>query len=296
MRRFWLLFGLFLFALLAGCGQQGPSSNGGGNNQASSQAVATTLQEAEVQLFKITEPLGKAGFPIPLVPLLLSEDVAPLDTATWNCDSMTATGNLSDADDDGIPVNATFNGKCTWSYSGSEGSVSGSWEFQNLNVQDPNDADPTAGVKASGKVIWTFSAGGSTITWTWTLTQHDFEKGSSGYSFTYRGSWTIETSQGTFTEAYDLTGTWAPDDASDPWGDGVLSATGHFSGGGPSCTNGWSLDVTLTSLHYQGDKIVSGNASFSGTDCNGNTGSVTITWSPDQVCVKIDGNTVCADQ
>ncbi len=293
MRRFWLLFGLFLFALLAGCGQQTAPNAGG---EAMAQEVATTLQAADAQLYRIAEPLGIAGVPVPTAPFLFASGVAPLDTATWNCDSVTATGNLSDADDDGIPVNATFNGKCTWSYSGSEGSVSGSWEFQNLNVQDPNDADPTAGVKASGKVIWTLSAGGSTITWTWNLTRHDFVKQSGGYEFAYEGSWSVTTNDGSYTFEYNLTGAWTPDDPGDPWGDGVLTAEGQFDASGPSCADGWHLSVTLTNLHYQGDKIVSGNASFSGTDCDGNTGSVTIAWSPDQVCVTIDGNTVCVEQ
>jgi len=293
MRRFWLLFVLFLFALLAGCGQQGaPGGGGGGNNQSSPQAVAATLQAAELQLFKITEPLGKVGFPMPL---LLAKGVVPLDTATWDCTSVTASGDLTDADGDGIPVDATFNGGCTWSYSGGGGSANGSWEFRNLNVQDPNDRDPDAGVKASGQVVWTLSAGGGTITWTWTLSQHDFVKDSGGYSFIYRGIWTTETSQGTFTEEYKLTGTWTPD-ASDPWGDGVLSATGHFSGNGPGCTNDWSLDVTLTSLHYQGGKIVSGTADFAGTDCEGNSGSVEITWYPTQVCFTTDSGSFCIDQ
>ena len=295
MRKYWLWFGLFLFALLAGCGQQGAPGGSGGNNQASPQEVATTLQAVDAQLYKITEPLSKVGFPVPFVPLLLSEGVAPLDTATWDCASVTASGNLSDADDDGIPVNATFNGRCTWSYSGGGGSASGSWEFKDLNVQDPNDHDPDAGVKASGQVIWTFSYGSDSVTWRWTLTQHDFVKGSSGYSFTYRGSWTFQVSDGTYTEDYDLTGTWTPD-ASDPWGDGVLSANGRFSGNGPSCTNGWSLDVTLKSLHYQGGKIVSGTANFSGTDCEGNSGSVEITWHPTQVCFTTDSGSFCVDQ
>ena len=293
MRRFLLLFGFLLFALLTGCGQQSAPNVGG---EASAKQVVITLQAADAQLYRIAEPLALAGVPVPTMPFLFASGVAPLDTATWNCDNVTTTGNLSDADDDGIPVNATFNGKCTWSYSGSEGSVSGSWEFQNLNVQDPDDADPTSGVKVSGKVIWSFSAGGSTITWTWNLTRHDFVKQSGSYGFTYEGSWSVATNDGSYTFEYDLTGTWTPNDPSDPWGDGVLNAEGQFNASGPNCASGWHLNVTLSNLDFRGDKIVSGNASFSGTNCDGDSGWIRINWSATQICFTTQDGSFCVNQ
>lgn len=188
---------------------------------------------------------------MPLVPLSLSEGVAPLDTASWSCSGFSETGDLTDADGDGIPVNATLNGTCDWSYSGSEGSVSGSWTFKNLNVQDPDDHDPEAGIKAKGEVDWSYTAGNETDTFRWEINQHDFIKQGDRYSFIYNGSLTIKTSAGTYTEDYNLSGTWTPKNPQNPWGDGTLEgASGSFSGSGPNCANGWSLQVQLTNIHY----------------------------------------------
>jgi len=298
MRKYRLLFGLLLFALLAGCGQQtGPSGNDGGNNHGiAAQRVATALQAAEVQLYEVVSPLNRAGLPVPPALLPLSVGVAPLDTASWDCTPVTVFGNLADADDDGIPVNATFNGRCTWSYSGPGGAVSGWWEYKDLDVQDPNDHDPTAGIKASGEVDWSYTVQSETVTGTWELTQHDLTKQNDHYNFVYKGTWTLTTKDGKYTLHYDIHGTWTPDDPDNPWGDGVLSAEGSFSGRGPGCANGWNLQVNLTGLHHKGDKIVDGTASFSGTDCDGHSGSVSITWSPTQVCITVSGHTTCVPQ
>ena len=286
MKKRWIFVGAVLSVLLAACGTQAPNG-GGGSSSVDPRDVAAPLSTANEQLYKLSEPLALAGVPVPLLFLPLSSGATPLDVASWNCGTVTVTGTLTDADGDGIPVNATYNGRCNWSYSGTEGSFSGYWQYNNLKVQDPDDADPEAGIKVSGAVEWGYSGNGQSLTWTWTLTQHDFVKQGGGYDFTYVGQWDISAPDGNYTFSYDLSGSWTPDDPNNPWGDGTLNASGSFSGSGPNCT-GWSLQTTLTNVHYSAGRIDGGSASFSGTDCDGNATAFTVSWSPTEICVTVD--------
>ncbi|WP_457630384.1 hypothetical protein [Oceanithermus sp.] len=282
MKKAWVGLASFitLLVLLAACGGQNAASS------VDPKVTASTLNTVSEQLQKIQQPLALAGFPVEPVGAPLSGGVAPLDTASWNCDEVQVTGNLTDVDRDNIPVDATYNGKCTWSYTSAGGSVNGSWEFKNMEVKDPNDSDPDAGISVTGSIVYTISASDSgTITWTWNFDKHSFVKNGATYNFDYEGSWEVSSDGGTFSFNYTLIGTWAPDDASDPWGDGVLNVTsGSFSG---SCDSGsWNVSFTITNAHYSGGRIISGSASFTGTDCDGNSASISVTWSADQVCIN----------
>ncbi|ADR37476.1 hypothetical protein Ocepr_2025 [Oceanithermus profundus DSM 14977] len=292
MKKRWIFVGAVLTVLLAACGTQAPSG-GGGTSSIDPREVAGTLSTANEQLYDVSAPLGRVGIPVPLLLLPFSSGTAPLDVASWDCGSVTVTGTLTDTDGDGIPVNATYDGRCSWSYSGTEGSFSGYWEYRNLKVQDPDDADPAAGIKVNGVVEWGYSGGGQSLTWTWTLTQHDFVKQSGGYGFTYVGNWRIVVNDtDNYAFDYNLSGTWAPDTATDPWGNGTLNASGDFSGSGPACT-GWSLQATLSGVHFNGGMIDGGSATYTGTDCDGTSVTFDVTWTPTQVCITAGGNTIC---
>ncbi len=286
------LLGLWVL-LFAGCNQGAPSpgggGGGGGGGNATAQDVGKVLTAANEQLYRVESPLSLAGLPVPVLGLTpFSVGLIPQDTASWSCTDVTVTGDARDPDGDGIPANATYNGKCTWSYSGSGGSASGYWEYRNVNVQDPNNADPKAGVKVKGEIDWGVTSDTGHYTSTWRIDRHDLVRSGESYSFTYQGLWTVTIENvGTYTTDYNLKGTWAPDDRERPWYAGTMNATGSFSGTGPNCTNGWRANVTLKNVHYNGTKIDGGTATFSGTDCNGNSGSLTIEWSSSQVCIKI---------
>jgi len=300
MKRVWLGFGVLLVLLLAACGGQAPAGNGGNGDDGSSgvpvvepQDVAEVLSAANSQLYRLEQPLS-ALVPVPTLGLApFAVGIAPLDTADWDCSPVTVTGDASDPDNDGIPVNATYNGKCTWSYSGSGGSFAGYWEYENVNVQDPDSDDPQAGVKVKGKVEWGITSTASSVASTWTITQHDLVKQGDDYKFDYVGNWVVTADGDTYSFNYDLSGTWTPDDMDDPWGDGTVNAEGRFGGSSSSCATGWSFSVNLSGVHLTADKIDAGTANYSGTDCDGDTTTVSVTWSATEVCITTDGNTVC---
>ncbi len=276
------LLGLWVL-LFAGCNQGAPppggGGGGGGGGNATAQDVGKVLTAANAQLYWIESPLDSAGVPVPILGIApFSAGLAPQDVAGWNCTGVTVTDDARDADGDGIPVNATYNGRCTWSYSGSGGSVSGYWEYKNVNVQDPDDHDSKAGVMVHGAIEWGVSSSNRSYTSTWTITQHDLVRSGNTYNFTYKGNWTLTvSSSSTFTFNYQLSGTWTPEDPNHPWYAGTMNATGSFSGTGPGC-NGWSLGVKLSGVHDNGTTIDGGTAEFSGKGCDGSNCTVTVTW------------------
>ena len=296
----WFVLGLVSLGVLlfAGCNQtatSGGGGNGGTEATASAKDVAKVLTAANEQLYRVESPLSLAGLPVPVLGLTpFSVGLIPQDTASWSCTQVTVTGDARDPDGDGIPVNATYNGKCTWSYNGSNGSITGYWEFKDLNVQDPDNGDPAAGAKVHGTIEWGLTSSDGSVTSTWEIDRHDFVKNGITYNFDYLGTWTITIENvGTYTTNYNLKGTWTPDDREHPWYAGTIDATGSFDGTGPNCTNGWRADVTLENVHDNGTKIDGGTATFSGTDCDGNSASLSVTWSPSQVCVTVGGYTSC---
>ena len=286
MKKNWRYLAILLLAGLAACGGQAPK-------QAKPQDAATPLGVASEQLYRLSQPLALAGVPAPAMIMPFSEGVTALDTANWNCDAVTASGDLTDADGDGIPVNATYDGRCTWSYSGEGGSLSSFWRFDDLNIQDPSDHDEDAGVKASGAVSWGVSGAGTNVTVNWNLERHQLFRHGGSYDFAYKGSWTVTTDSGNFTFSYDLSGTWTPSSGDDPWGDGTMTASGDFGGSGPGCA-GWSSSVRLSGVVFDGGKVIGGTATVTVTDCSGSTETATITWSADRVCVSVDNHAACA--
>ncbi len=282
MKRSWkIAFLAALFALVS-CGGQPPGGNGGGGsgNVAKPNDVADVLAAANGQLFKIEGLLEEVGIPVPMLPFApFSGGVAAMDTASWNCSDVRVTGNATDADRDGIPVNATYDGRCTWSVSGSGGSASGYWEYQNVNVQDPDDHDPDAGVRVKGTVVWGIETADSSVDFTWNIVTHELVKSGGSHNFNYEGSWTISVDSETYTVNYDMSGTWSPDDPDDPWGNGTMTAEGSFSGTGPDCAGGWSVTFNLNALHFADCGIDGGSASYTVTDCGGDTCTLTVNWA-----------------
>jgi len=297
MKRYlWL--GVVLAAMITACGGGNPpgggsgGGGGGGENYVNPNKTTATLSAVNKQLYAIAQPLALAGIPVPILVAPLPASVTPLNDFGWDCGSVVITGNRSDADNDGIPVSATYNGRCSWNYSGPEGSSSGYWEYKDLRIQDPDDHDPHAGASATGQVIFGYSGNGETLTWTWNLQNHEIAKQGGAFRFTYEGSWSVSATGGTYSLSYDLSGSWNPDNSTDPWGNGTLNANGSFNGSGSSCSN-WQLNVTITDAHFNEGRIDGGRANFSGHDCDGDTENIAIVWSPTEVCITAEGHTSC---
>jgi len=279
VKKTWIILAIGMAALVS-CGGQKDNGGGSGTNFDPS-GVAKVLGTANEQLDKLTAPLAGSTVPIPLAPVLanpFSTGIAAMDSVDWSCDHVVVSGNTADADSDGIPVDATFNGRCTWSYAGGGETISGYWQYDNLKVQDPDDHDSAAGIKASGQVEWGVTSGGSSITFTWTLRQHDLVKSGGSYHFDYEGEWRISVGEEVYTFGYEFSGTWTPDDASKPWGNGTMSGTSSFNGNGPSCSAGWSVTATISAVHYADCGINSGQVDFQVTGCDGGSCNARIIW------------------
>ena len=295
----WVL--VLLVGLLAACGGGGGSQNsggggGGGGTPAPTVEPERTLGALEVNLahfYRVTYAMHYAGFLVPVLPVpILSAGAVPLDSYRWSCSEVRVTGDATDADDDGIPKNGVYNGSCQFTASSDTGGFQVSWRFQDLTVQDPDDRDPTAGLKASGTVEWAIDTGDRAYRATWNLNRFEFVRAGEVWNFVQEVDWSLYDGEDTVTLDYTLSGTWTPDDPEDPMAAGTLNGQSDYHGTASDCS-GWQLHATFNNVHDNGQKIDGGSASLSGTDCDGESGSVTITWSPTQICYTSEGNTFC---
>ncbi|WP_457636860.1 hypothetical protein [Oceanithermus sp.] len=280
-RGFWILLLTGLLSLVA-CNQQTGSNTS--NTASSEEALSSVItSEAPVNAAFVATATASAqrGAILPLPPFLLAGPFytasLTLTTYTWNCQGVTASGDLSDPDADGIPASAHYSGSCSVSADG----TTYTWTL-NYDLQDTNNADPLSGFSASGELTWEASGQAKLV---WTIDKHEVTKAGSGYDLTYQGSWeyTDYTDSSNNTNAsYNFSGTWTPDD---PNGDcladvfdraGTINLSGSIDVSG-SCT----ANVTFNpiNVHLNDDYCAdSGNISVSGTDCNGNT-CATVSWS-----------------
>ena len=292
MRRFWLLFGLFLFALLAGCGQQ---SGPGGENGASLSATQALETYAAVQS-RFVVPLtqiapGAGGLVPPFILYLSAFDPYAHELPLGDC-HVDASGSLADADHDLVPKDATFNGSCSWSITLDVVNVTVTWGFDDFKIQDPDDNNPNAGYRASGGMSWELQAGpGSEYTLELSVTRHElvWKADQSLYTYEYTGAFTWrDEDDAEHRDAYHLTGTWKPEDTDDPWFYGWQtidegSKIEDQEPGGSGWVTEHELDLqTNAALHFTEQGIESGELEATFIDygttppqsCN-----LTITWS-----------------
>ncbi len=279
------LLTLVAMALLAACGTtSGGSGGGGGGGGGGSENVdpAQTTQVLSGELSRLNQlvlPLAQMGVPVPLIPFpFSSQGLGPLDTWSWNCTGLQPTGDLRDGDRDGVPVDARYNGRCTYT----SGSGEATWEYQDLRVQDPNDSDPLAGFRVGGRIVfsWQFTANNRihTGSLSWDITELSHIRQGSTWNLTYRFTWTLSLEgQPAYVVAYDSTGTWTPDNPGDgPWGrTGQLTLQGSLTvreSNNPLVGINWNVNVHIASCG-----VDSGTISVTYTDPNGRTCSFTIT-------------------
>ncbi len=237
-----------LVLLLAACSTTTKKDNGGGNasNQATAvealdvneDLVLTSGERAEYDL-SLSE---KVGLPFGFVPserdfhLILNSPVSE-----WDCSESTVSGDATDADDDGIAVDATYEIKCTVGF----GKFAAVERTGTLVMKDANDNDPYSGYHAEGDITYTIGKGIFTVnhkfnrTWTRSDSGYDYEHSSSwswGSSTPTPGS--SKTTGESHTIKYAHAGSYTPDqdDNEDPF------------------DAGW-IKETATAEQYHGDKL-----------------------------------------
>ncbi len=277
----WVLLLLALLSLAA-CNQQ--TSNNTTNTASSEEAISNvTASELPVNhaLYAGAIAAARQNVTLPIPPFLIGSPFgAPLtlDTFAWDCRDVTATGNLSDPDDDGIPADAHYSGYCSVTGNG----TTFKWTL-NYDLKDANSADPLSGFSASGQITWEAVGQAKLV---WTINKHEVAKSGGGYNLIYQGNWEYTDytdPNNNATVNYDFSGTWTPDDPNGSSLQDIFNRAGTFDMSGSldvngSCTAHASFNTF--NIHFNDDYCAdSGNINVSGTDCDGNSYTVSVSWS-----------------
>jgi len=221
-----------LALLLAACGTTQQNSDG---NSASNQATAVEALEvteqpvqsggADVEYAVETDLEEELGIPFSFIPMDNGFfDVFASPVSDWDCSESTVSGDPSDADDDGIAKNATYNIKCTKKFTNLP-------MFRDavivertgtLTMKDADDNDPTSGYTSTGDITYSYMNGTFT-------TEHKFNrswtKQNGTYAYNHTNSWTWSAGDTSYGVEHAHAGSYTPDDANDPFAAGQLSET-----------------------------------------------------------------------
>lgn len=265
-----LTAGLFAFSpvMLDSCGGGGGGTSsgtsggtGGGTggsgtvNQASTNDVIPKTNLGENLYRTLQESISISGAPIffPAMPT----GISPLSISkqqTNNPCTANTSGNLTDIDDDGIPVNATYDFTCNYSYN----NIAITWQGK-ISAKDNNDNDPLSGYDLCTGV---FNNGCSRepINTSGPYGSLDFifdvnldGNPTIGYTFTtFYYQWQLTNNSnntGTATmESNNLTYDPDADGNNDPWDKGIWNGNINFSGSDNKGNSG-SFTMTLTNWH-----------------------------------------------
>ena len=271
---------LVLLLVLSACGgtDDGPDSDPEGD-------ATTPLTQQEAQEFVgvalsankfILEPFlglgagssGPFGLTAPARLNALGLQTSGLSVQQEDC--TTLTGNETDADNDGIPVDLTLTADCDQTFEGGRFIFRGS-----VRIQDKDDTNPTSGYSLVYRDYeLTVSADGQTATIKLDM-NFDLTIGSGVYQADYDYDISVESPEGSGRIVFDYTVTYTPDNAADPFEAGTFTFDGslQYSSEGES----YSMTTSSTGLHYSatcGD-FDSGSAQYA--DSAGNT--VTLTYN-----------------
>lgn len=286
MKRLVVVLSLLFLLLIAGCGGQLGGNNGGGSSGSATavEAIDNFVALEGHGLTPILAASGQGGLVIPWWFLWFD----PYGYSPQrDCANVTVSGSLADADADGVPAGATFNGQCSWSVSGNGETATFTLTFSNFRIEDPDDHDPMAGYKASGDISFSAQHASDTVTVQWSVTKNDLTKNSSSsFGYDYEGTWSWNDGSDNYSVPYLLTGTWTPSVTSgdDIWwyGDLVIDAGSYYKWIENNVPKG-ELDLrTLDPLKFvENTGIESGLLQLVNKDLTHNpafTCTVTITW------------------
>ena len=294
-----------LTLFLVSCGGGGGDSTSGNtvNTASAGDMVSTTSlgQNLYQSLQGPTGSISNAPVSLPSMPGGVSSLSISKQETTTSC-SGTPSGNLTDTDDDGIPVNGTYDFTCNYPNNiVLQGKIS---------AKDDNDNDPQSGFDVCTGVLSPtcsrdpITATGSFGTFKQTMDINLSGNVAQGYTFdTFYYKWELISSSGNVSAVMNSNNlTYDPDadGNNDPWDKGIWNGTINFTASGGSSA---SYSITLDNLHVGAcsDGSATGKITYSGTcpavstnptfnltvnitscgqgtaswtDCNGTSGSV----------------------
>jgi len=225
---------VMLALLLAACGTTTKQTDDDGNsavNQATAvEAIEVTEEPTQsggedVENDLLLDDELDLGLPSDFMPMPAMEGfLAVFDSpiGEWDCSESTVSGNATDADDDGIAVNATYNIKCSKSFASLPmvGDVITVERTGTLTMKDADDDDPTSGYTSTGDITFTYLDESFT-------TQHQFSRkwtgnATSGYSYQHSDAWTWTAGDMSYKVEHSHAGNYSPDDAEKPFDAGQL--------------------------------------------------------------------------
>ena len=224
-----------LALVLAACGNSTQQGDNNDENGAINQATA-------VEAIEVTEEPAQSGGEDIENDLLLSDDldlglpsgfkamptvegflnILKSPIGEWDCSESTVSGDATDADDDGIAKNATYNIECVKDFAGLPiiSELVTVKRTGTLTMKDADDNDPTSGYIANGDITFDYLDEAFT-------TKHLFSRNwsgnaSSGYDFDNRETWKWDEGGMELEVMQVHKGSYTPDDASDPFAAGQL--------------------------------------------------------------------------
>ena len=259
MRNLKLLTAIFpLSMVLISCGGGGDGSSDSSQtvNQATTEELlSNTAVKIGDQLYEGLSGLNLSSYNVPAIPQMPSgfniSSASISKQQVSNC-SGSSTGDLTDKDDDGIPVNGTYSFKCTYG-------TDIIWEGE-ISARDDDDNDRLSGFDVCTGV---FDTGGCTKKST-VMTSSlgkverifdmDIDKVNSTYNFTtFYHKWIFVPANTTSPTIYatmesnNLSYTADSDGDNDPWNNGTWN--GAITLTGSDGTNLVSINITATDLH-----------------------------------------------
>ncbi len=281
---FTSVFTLGVISLIfASCGGGGDSGTGGGTgggtgetvNQASADDLVSTTSVAENFYRNVQSSVGNiSGTPIffPSLPSGISPLSISKQQAISYC-SGTPSGDLTDVDDDGIPVNGTYDFTCNYPNNITiQGKVS---------ARDDNDNDALSGYDVCTGVLSPncsrnpITTIGSFGTFKQTADFNLDGNATQGYTFTsFYYKWELTSNSGTITAQIDASNLSYDPDAdgnNDPWDKGIWNGTINFSASDGQNSSSGTLSLINLYVGACTDGSATGSITYSGTCPAGST-------------------------
>ncbi len=200
-----------------GCGQVSA------NRVSTIEALEVSEQPAQNSSEETTEEASQdasVSLPFSLIPDFIG-DIVKAPDSTWDCSGSSASGDTSDNDGDGVPVDASYDIQCSKAFDNLPG-VSGEALVQRsgtLKLADKDDNDPYSGFKAEKDITYSYTQAGQTYTAEHSF-KRDWSKSGNGYTFNHENAWSWDANKITSATSGDYT----PDDLDSPFEAGNLTS------------------------------------------------------------------------